>query len=194
MAAAHVARVFNRWRRRVRHQDDRRRAAVRPVRRLDSQAERHAQRVGTHRARAHEVADASRRSATQPHVLGQHRRRRFRPAGAWIQPEAKRRRVPNVDVGLVSQIALQRASASDPIAADEHHRCEQRARRAGAERLQCGRSADWRYRARNGSGDRRQSRHRHRPPCGEGRISLRGRALPLRSGAQRDRHVHLREP
>ena len=66
LEAAHVAVVVGGRHRRVRHQDDRRGAAVRLFRRLDPQAERLAERHRAPRAHADQVADAARRAAAQP--------------------------------------------------------------------------------------------------------------------------------
>ena len=84
--------LVGRRHRRVRHQDDRRGAAVGLLRRFDPQAERLAQRHRALRAHADQVADAPRRAAAQPHEGGQPRRRRLRPDRARLQPGADRDR------------------------------------------------------------------------------------------------------
>ena len=66
LEAAHVAVALGRRHRRIRHQDDRRGAALGLFRRFDPQAEQRAERHRAARARALEIADAARRAAAQP--------------------------------------------------------------------------------------------------------------------------------
>ena len=134
------------------------------------------------------------RSAAQPHVFGQSRRRRFRSARARLQPDAHGQSVPPLDVRLDSQVLVQRLSLSVPIRGHVVRIRQPRARRAGAERVQRGRGADWRRPHGPPDRHRRRSRHLDRQARAADGIPDRSGTVPHRYPAERGRHLHVRQP
>ena len=144
--------ALGRRHRRVRHQDDRRGAAVGLLRRFDPQAERRAERHRAARARAHEVADAARRAAAQPHdrptisasATSTSLERGYSQDAHRDTCSARRRRARSARRSTTS-CGCSGAATTSPIRADQHG-----AGRARAERVRRRRRAA-----------RRRARHEH---------------------------------